>query len=332
MEFDFDKDIAPLRGRHFGGHLGFTGREAAYATRRGASLIPLVEANNKAALDAARMRNEDLQHRTALLQLRNAKKDTRMQRKAMQLVPVVTQQLDNLFNNPDATPQDLAAGYAQIVAKNPEVATTQAGNNMLQAYQNRLTMTDQAFAKKEAEAREASSQDLRSQFDVANTILQEGGSAADVEDLFSNFKKVDDAGNVTWTNPAVERYMKATDTVSKLRANKKQEAAREASAVGQANADNQRRDKNREALFTYISKDIDLEIPEGSENTTPTQLKTADKAVIRGLMLGMGYSEEELDNLTDVDLFERAARVAAEGPKSRAAPGRGISSAYGTSN
>lgn len=142
-EFDYSRDIAPLRGNFFS-NPRLTDREREGLRGRFVTEIaPLMEVHDKLN-DAARdKQRDDLSYQRGIFELRQAKRSAREERDALTKIPEITAALDAAWGDPKATTitrakalADTSAKFAPHIAKNPALA------QVLSAYSGRLQMED----------------------------------------------------------------------------------------------------------------------------------------------------------------------------------------------
>jgi hypothetical protein len=174
-DFDYSRDIAPLRGNFFS-NPRLTDRERTELRSQFSNEIaPLMEVNDRIAEAAREKRRDELAYQKGLFDLRNARASKREERIALEKNPEVVAFLSAAFDAPGSNTvtraravAEASSKYAQHIAKNPALGVT------IDAYSKRLTIESGVEKERMEEEKVAREKETAKKFARADNLRDNG--------------------------------------------------------------------------------------------------------------------------------------------------------------
>lgn len=312
-EFDYSKDIAPLKGNFFS-NPRLTDREReSMRGRFTTEIAPLLDVHDRMNAASREKQREDLSYQRGLMELKQARKEQRDQRASTQIFPEAVAALDAAFADPKATVvskakaiADVSARYAPHIAKNPAFGVVLSG------YTGRLDMEDAQETRKRAEKDAKKSSADQRKYDRANRFLSSGVGLDGVKGVFNEDGKIDDLEQDYLDDAAISQNALQTRAENERAATV---------AAGQQESALRARDTRIEAYHEFLDR-LEVARPmDGSEGgddsydkalkpgeAAPFKLKAEDRARIAAALEGFhGIAAEELPT-DDKELFAYALK------------------------
>jgi hypothetical protein len=316
-DFDYSKDIAPLRGNYFNDPR-LTDRERT-SLRSGymRDIDPLIKAHQDLDNLESNKRRDELAYQSGLLTLRKQKQGYRRERQENNLVAEVADTLKQVFDDPTADTSrraravtDVAAKYAGSMSDNGPIAQT------LRSFSERMAYEDAEAQRKHAEGTAARTAQEEAAYEAARGLAASGAPIEGVTNVL-------DEADVP-PNTRRDLFIASVKGTREALLNQKKESTAAAAQLGQANATQERSDEQREAAEEFVRGVRFLgadEIPPTTTTTTqtggnrratrpsgppPLTLATEDRTHLRTLLTQVyGVPLEGLPE-TDEDLYKMA--------------------------
>lgn len=244
-DFDYSKDIAPLRGNYFNDPR-LTDRERT-RLRSGymSDIDPLIKAHQDLDNLESNKRRDELAYQSGLLTLRKQKQGYRRERQENNLVAEVADTLKQVFDDPTADTSrkaravtDVAAKYAGSMSPNGPLAQT------IHSFSERMAYEDAEAQRKRAEETATRTESEAEAYERARKIEAAGGTSEEVQKPFDAVGLSDD--------PRVQQFLATTRQVQDISRRTQAGSAEAAAQVGQANATQKGRDERRKTTDEFV--------------------------------------------------------------------------------
>ena len=315
-DFDYSKDIAPLRGNYFNDPR-LTDRERT-SLRSGymRDIDPLIKAHQDLDNLESNKRRDELAYQSGLLTLRKQKQGYRRERQENNLVAEVADTLKQVFDDPTADTSrraravtDVAAKYAGSMSDNGPIAQT------LRSFSERMAYEDAEAQRKHAEGTAARTAQEEAAYEAARGLAASGAPIEDVTNVL-------DAADVP-PSTYKDLFIAGVKGVRGQLQKEKEDSAAAAARLGQANATQERSDERRKITDEFVRgieflSPEDIPLPQTTTRTgrnrqvtrpsgpPPLTLATEDRTQLRTALTQVyGVPLEDLPE-TDEDLYKMA--------------------------
>lgn len=244
-DFDYSKDIAPLRGNYFNDPR-LTDRERT-RLRSGymSDIDPLIKAHQDLDNLESNKRRDELAYQSGLLTLRKQKQGYRRERQENNLVAEVADTLKQVFDDPTADTSrkaravtDVAAKYAGSMSPNGPLAQT------IHSFSERMAYEDAEAQRKRAEETATRTTYEGAAYQVARDLAASGAPIEDVT------KVLDTAGVAP--SPYRDLFITGVQKPREELQKRQKESADAAAQLGQANAAQKGLDERRKTTDDFV--------------------------------------------------------------------------------
>lgn len=305
-DFDYSKDIAPLRGNFFSDP-SMNDRERTQLRKRfSQEIVPLMEVHDRQDAAERDKRRDDLSYQKGMFELRQVRKNTREERDALTKIPEITAALDSAFNDPTATTitkakaiADASTRYAPYITRNPALSQAISG------YSGRLAVEDADKAKRDATRTTKKTTSKQRAFDRANRL------AAAFVDPATIRNALDEGG---LSEEEAQDFMDDL-AISKSSQEAHEVGQREAAAQkGRQEAAGKHTESQFEEFNTFLNglkaDDEGDELGDGYDTAggepRPFTLKAEDRRRLKAALQGLHKVDPKDMPITDEELFDFA--------------------------
>ena len=285
-DFDYSKDIAPLRGNYFNDPR-LTDRERT-RLRSGyvSDIDPLIKAHQDLDILERNKQRDDLAYQTGLFSLRRQRQDLRAERDEVRALAEARDFLTQQFDDPNKGVVDKAKALAGASAKYAGVMTPNGPlSQVFTSYSERLGLESQVEAQRNQDAILKKTREDAAKFEAARAQIAAGVDPEEVKtSLFGATEEEID--------PDERSFLTNDQLIRKALIKREEAAAKAAEAAGISDARQKGQDERRKGFETFV-RGIAFDAPE-EDPDKPTLKHGARITLKEGLKRIYGLTDDKI--------------------------------------